>query len=285
MPFALGTIVGLALGLVGGGGSIITVPLLVGPLGVPAHAATTMSLVIVGITAGWASVFHARRGNVLWSRAVLFGGIGMAGTLAGGYLNRAVPARVLLGGFVALMIVAALATWRRATVTERATVTAGPGGTGIARPAGPAPLLIVPAPRGATLRSRLRALLPAACPLADHGPFIAAAAGVGLLTGFFGVGGGFLIVPALVLVASLPMSRAIGTSLPIIAINSGTALVGRLGTGIAIDPSVTILFTAGALVAGFVGGSLSTRLPPAMLGRGFALVVLTLAAYLSLQVI
>lgn len=281
MPFALGTIVGLALGLVGGGGSIITVPLLVGPLGVTARAATTMSLVIVGVTAGGASVIHARRGNVLWGRAVLFGGLGMVGTLAGGYLNRAVPARVLLGGFVVLMVVAALATWRRANVADRA----AQGVVSGSFPDAPGALRIVPASRRTSLRSRLRALLPDACPLADHGPFIAAAAGVGLLTGFFGVGGGFLIVPALVLVASLPMSRAIGTSLPIIAINSGTALMGRLGTGAAIDPSVTILFTAGALVAGFVGGSLSTRLPAATLGRGFALVVLTLAVYLGLQVI
>jgi hypothetical protein len=109
--------------------------------------------------------------------------------------------------------------------------------------------------------------------------------GVGLLTGFFGVGGGFLIVPALVLVARLPMSKAIGTSPPIIAINSGTALAGHLGTGISFEPSITVLFTAGAVLAGLAGGALSTRLPAATLGRSFAVVVLTLAAYLSLQIV
>jgi len=275
MAFVLGTVVGLALGLVGGGGSIITVPLLVGPLGVPAHAATTMSLVIVGITAAWASAAHARRGNVLWSRAIAFGAVGMVGTVVGGYLNRAVPARLLLAGFIVLMIVAAIATWRRAGHTDEE-----PTRRSVA-------LEVAPdtgdGPR--SLRARARGLLPAACPILDYGPFLVAAIGVGLLTGFFGVGGGFLIVPALVLVARLPMDKAIGTSLPIIAINSATALAGHLGTGIAIDASLTVFFTAGAVLAGLIGGTVSARMPVATLGRGFAMVVLTLAAYLSLQVV
>ena len=127
-------------------------------------------------------------------------------------------------------------------------------------------------------------MLPTACPIVDFGPFIVTAVGVGLLTGFFGVGGGFLIVPALVVVLRLPMSKAIGTSLPIIAINSGTALLGHLGTGAPIDPSITVLFTLGAIAGGLIGGTFSTRLPAATLGRGFALVVLTLAGYLALQV-
>ncbi len=275
MPFVFGTLVGLALGLVGGGGSIITVPLLVGPLDVSAHAATTMSLVIVGITATWASVAHARRGNVLWSRAIAFGAIGVIGTTVGGYLNRAVPARLLLAGFIVLMVVAAVATWRRASRNDET------------RPVRPIELVPAPEPARApgSFRARARALLPASCPLIEYGPFLAAAVGVGLLTGFFGVGGGFLIVPALVLVARLPMSQAIGTSLPIIAINSATALAGHLGTGISFDPNITLLFTAGAVLAGLIGGTLSARLPAATLGRGFAVVVLSLAAYLSLQVV
>jgi hypothetical protein len=235
-----------------------------------------MSLVIVGVTAAWASAAHAQRGNVLWSHAIAFGAVGSVGTLAGGYLNRSVPARVLLAGFVVLMVVAAIATWRRAT---RATLERG-GATISLTPASATPDRAAP-----SLRARARALLPASCPLLDRGPFLVAAVGVGLLTGFFGVGGGFLIVPALVLVARLPMSKAIGTSLPIIAINSATALAGHLGTGISFEPSITALFTAGAVLAGLAGGALSTRLPAATLGRGFAVVVLTLAAYLSLQVI
>ena len=108
---------------------------------------------------------------------------------------------------------------------------------------------------------------------------------MGLLTGFFGVGGGFLIVPALVLVLHLPMHMAIGTSLPIIAINSGTALLGHLGASASIDVPITVLFTVGAIVGALIGGAFSHRLPSATLARSFALVVLLLAGYLAVQVI
>lgn len=280
LPFILGSVAGLALGLVGGGGSILTVPLLIGILAVPPREATTMSLIIVGISAAWASIAHARRGNVLWSRVLIFGALGIIGTSAGGVLNQTVPPRVLLAGFVVLMVAAAVATWRRATSVPRKARTAG--GLEVS------PIHIVPASGGsgpASLADRARARMGAGSPLVEHGPVIAAAIGVGLLTGFFGVGGGFLIVPALVLVVRLPMAQAIGTSLPIIAINSGTALLGHLGSGTAIDPAVTALFTLGAIVGGVAGGTFSTRLPAATLGRSFALVVLLLAAYLSTQVI
>ena len=275
IAFALGGLVGLSLGLVGGGGSILTVPLLVGVLGLPAREATTMSLVIVGSSAAWASLAHARRGNVLWRRALLFGAVGIAGTTVGGVLNRDVPPTQLLAAFVVLMVVAAVATWRRAQIQERAV---GVATSGLRL----APAASVPSQ---SLRARMRSMLPPACPIVDMGPFIATAIGVGLLTGFFGVGGGFLIVPALVVVLRLPMSKAIGTSLPIIAINSGTALLGHLGTGASIDPTITALFTLGAIAGGLVGGTFSTRLPAATLGRGFALVVLTLAVYLFIQVL
>ena len=274
MAFLLGTIVGLALGLVGGGGSIITVPLLVGPLGVPAHEATTMSLIIVGVTAAWASAAHAQRGNVLWSHAIAFGAVGSVGTLAGGYLNRAVPARVLLAGFVVLMVVAAIATWRRATRTAGSCRRADFAGSG---------------PRSArsrTLSSRSRSRATARVVSA---PGLRPVPGRGSrrrapdrflrrrrrLPHRAGAGSG----------RTAPMSQAIGTSLPIIAMNSATALAGHLGTGISFEPSTTVLFTVGAVLAGLAGGALSTRLPAATLGRGFAVVVLTLAAYLSLQVV
>jgi uncharacterized membrane protein YfcA len=135
------------------------------------------------------------------------------------------------------------------------------------------------------LTARVRSLFPAHCPLIDHGPFVATAVGVGLLTGFFGVGGGFLIVPALVLVLRLPMPIAIGTSLPIIAINSGTALAGHLAAGRQIDLPVTVLFTAGAIAGALLGGAFSTRLPAVALARAFALLVLALAAYLAFTVL
>ena len=284
LPFLLGSIAGLALGLVGGGGSILTVPLLVGVLGVAPREATTMSLVVVGVAALWGSIPHARRGNVLWGRAALFGAVGLVGTALGSSFNAAVAPRTLLGGFAIVMVVAAIAMLRRAGVPAMSAagvatssmpqlVYVGGGTPTRATGAGP------------RIADRMRARAGGSCPLVDHGPFVAAAVGVGFLTGFFGVGGGFLIVPALVLVLRLPMHLAVATSLPIIAINSGTSLVSHLGAGAAIDLPITTLFTAGAVVAALIGGTLSTRLPAAALARAFALVVLGLAAYLVISVI
>jgi uncharacterized membrane protein YfcA len=275
LPILLGSTAGLALGLVGGGGSILTVPLLVGVLAVPPREATTMSLVIVGITALWAAIPHARRGNVRWGRAALFGAVGLLGTAIGGQLNRAVPPEALLLGFSVVMVAAAIAMLRRAGATGRVPAVSVAVSALASGAPGAQPLLT----------ARVRSLFPAHCPLIDHGPFVATAVGVGLLTGFFGVGGGFLIVPALVLVLRLPMPIAIGTSLPVIAINSGTALAGHLAAGRQIDVAVTVLFTAGAIAGALLGGAFSTRLPAVALARAFALLVLALAAYLAFTVL
>ncbi len=280
LPILLGSLTGLALGLVGGGGSILTVPLLVGVLAVPAREATTMSLVIVGITALWGTIPHARRGHVLWGRAGLFGAVGLVGTLAGGTLNGAVSQQALLGGFVLVMLIAATAMWRRAGAPSTGPMV-GSGGAPIAiAPPHPVPVAAAPG-----LTAPIRGTLGTGGRLVDHAPFVATAVGVGLLTGFFGVGGGFLIVPALVLVLHLPMHMAIGTSLPIIAINSGTALLGHLGASASIDVPITVLFTVGAIAGALIGGAFSHRLPSATLARSFALVVLLLAGYLAVQVI
>lgn len=286
LPILLGSTAGLALGLVGGGGSILTVPLLVGVLGVAPREATTMSLVIVGISALWAALPHARRGNVRWGRAALFGAVGLVGTAIGGQLNRAVPPEALLLGFSVVMVAAAMAMLRRAGAVGRVPavsmavspiVYVGVGAPTARAWAGPS--------QRPPLSARLRALVPAHCPLIDHGPFVVTAVGVGMLTGFFGVGGGFLIVPALVLVLRLPMPIAIGTSLPIIAINSGTALAGHLAAGRQIDLPVTVLFTVGAIAGALLGGAFSTRMPAVALARAFALLVLVLAAYLAFTVL
>ena len=287
LPLVLGSAAGLALGLVGGGGSILTVPLLVGALGVAPREATTMSLVIVGISALWATLPHARRGNVRWGRVALFGGVGLLGTAVGGQLNGAVPPQVLLGGFAILMVVAALAMLRRAgalhgvralAVAPSPIVYVGVGASASITPNGQR--------LNTSLADRIRARAPGgSCPLMDHGPFVITAVGVGLVTGFFGVGGGFLIVPALVLVLKLPMPIAIGTSLPVIAINSGTALAGHLAAGRTVDVPLTVLFTAGAIAGALAGGAFSTRLPPAALARAFALVVLALAGYLAFTLV
>jgi uncharacterized membrane protein YfcA len=246
--------------------------------------ATTMSLVIVGIAALWGTVPHARRGHVLWGRAALFGAVGLLGTVIGGYLNGAVAQRTLLAGFVVLMVAAAIAMLRRAGALPATRVVTASGSPLAYAGAGATSTVKFGheghGPSGPVRRMAGGSLLPG-----GHAPFIVAAVGVGLLTGFFGVGGGFVIVPALVLVLRLPMPMAIGTSLPIIAINSGTGLLSHLGAGASIDIPITVLLTAGAIAGALVGGAFSTRLPPATLARVFALVVLALAAYLTIQVI
>ena len=286
LPILLGSTAGLALGLVGGGGSILTVPLLVGVLGVAPREATTMSLVIVGISALWAAIPHARRGNVRWGRAALFGAVGLLGTAIGGQLNRAVPPEALLLGFSVVMVAAAIAMLRRAGAVGRVPAVSMAVSPIVYVGAGAPTALASGGPTSRPpLSARLRALMPAHCPLIDHGPFVVTAVGVGLLTGFFGVGGGFLIVPALVLVLRLPMPIAVGTSLPIIAINSGTALAGHLAAGRQIDLPVTVLFTVGAIAGALLGGAFSTRMPAVALARAFALLVLVLAAYLAFTVL
>jgi uncharacterized membrane protein YfcA/glyoxylase-like metal-dependent hydrolase (beta-lactamase superfamily II)/rhodanese-related sulfurtransferase len=172
---ALSAAIGLSLGLIGGGGSILTVPILVYFLGVPAHEAVPMSLGVVGATSLFGSVLHHRSDNVAVPSGLLFGGTGIVGAFLGAPLTVLVSPPVLLLIFGGLMVAVAVSMiWRS-------------GQTGDARGHAPRPF---------------RAML--------------AGLGVGILTGFLGVGGGFLIVPALVLFGGLPLKKAIGTSLLVI---------------------------------------------------------------------
>lgn len=193
----LGLLIGLSLGALGGGGSILTVPALVYLLGESARAATAGSLVIVGVTALIGAFGHTRSGNVRWLSGILFGITGVAASWAGTAANRHVDPNILLLTFAALMLIAAAGMLRRA---------ATPSDAG---------------------RNAL-ASHPAITPRGDL-KFIAASLLVGFLTGFLGVGGGFIIVPALVVVLDFPMPVAVGTSLLIIALNSVVALVARAG--------------------------------------------------------
>jgi uncharacterized membrane protein YfcA len=223
LPFGLA--IGIVLGLVGAGGSILAVPVLVYVLGEPVKQATTESLLIVGLTALAGALTAARERRVRWRIGLAFAAAGAAAALAGTALNRLVGSTAILLGFGALLLAAAFAMSR-------------------------APDRSVRPPQ---VRARVGA----------------AGAATGLLTGFFGVGGGFLIVPALTLGVSLPMALAVGTSLLVIALTSGAALAAHLASG-GIDPSLTAGF-AGAAIAGAVAGSrLHTRVPEQLLRRLFA---------------
>ena len=240
-----GAVIGLSLGALGGGGSILAVPVLVYALYLDPQAATTASLVIVGVTAIVAAISHARAGRVDWRAAFIFGGLGIPASIGGSLLNRAVDPQVLLLAFAALMLLAAAAMYRRSRADE---VVATPS------PAGPLQVVRV----------------------------VAVALVVGFLTGFLGVGGGFLIVPALVLAMGFGMPTAVGTSLVIISITSLAALVERLGHG-AIAWDVILPFTAAAIAGSLIGKQLSEKVSGPALTRAFAVLLVLVAGYVAVR--
>jgi uncharacterized membrane protein YfcA len=239
LPF--GVAIGLSLGLVGGGGSILAVPVLVYVLGEPVKAATTESLLIVGATALLGALDHARAGRVRWRIALAFGGAGAVGSLAGTALNRLVGSRALLLAFAVLLLAAAVAMVR---------------GRG--------------EPRRPERSARGRHLWLRIAP---------AGLATGVLTGFFGVGGGFVVVPALTLLLALPLRAAVGTSLAVIAITSAAALAAHLSSG-SIDWTVAGAFTAAAVAGALVGSRLGGRVRVHRLAQGFAALVVVLAGVL-----
>ena len=239
LPF--GVAIGLSLGLVGGGGSILAVPVLVYVIGEPVKQATTESLLIVGATALISSLDQARDGRVRWRVAVGFGLGGAAGALGGTALNRLASPSSILFAFALVMLAAAYAMLRRHGQEEAAELDAD--------------------------RRRLSLRV------------VPTGLAVGLLTGFFGVGGGFVIVPALVLLLGLPMPVAVGTSLLVIALTSASALAAHLASG-TIDWAVAAAFTAAAVVGALAGSRLGSRLSSAWLTQLFAGLIVVVALFL-----
>lgn len=237
LELALGFAIGLSLGLLGGGGSILTVPALVYLIGQSPQAAITTSLAIVGANSALGASFHRASGALNWRVALVFGGAGMLMAYLAGGLSRSFPPAALLVAFALLMALIGGLMLRRATV------------------------------RGSQ-------------PTAPRWPRVAASgAAVGALTGILGVGGGFLIVPALVMLVGLPMQSAVGTSLVVIAMNSAAGLLGHL-SGAPLDWSLTLVFVAAGLGGTFLGARLVERLPAERLRQAFAWFVLVLAAFL-----
>lgn len=274
---ALGLVIGAVLGGLGGGGAILTVPALVYVVGQSAQAATTSSLVIVGLTAVAGAASYLRSGRVRWGVGLAFGLVGIPATWLGSYLNHRVAEDVLLLGFSALMVLAALAM-----------IGGGPKGTHEDTPAGPSePAAETRAPGAGPAAAALRVVEPRVAPSATtvRPPLLATlvvASAAGLLTGFFGVGGGFVIVPALVLALRLPMQQAVGTSLLIVALNSATALVSR-AADVHVDWSVVAPFALAAMVATLLGKLVADRLPARLLQVAFAVLMVAVAGYMGWQ--
>ncbi|MDP3711305.1 MAG: sulfite exporter TauE/SafE family protein [Mycobacteriales bacterium] len=261
---ALGLLIGLALGALGGGGSILTVPALVYALGLSAQEATTASLVIVGMTAATGSVSHARSGQTRWGSGVLLALLGVPAAVLGTQLNRAVDPDALLLCFAVVMLLAASGMLARA----RAVVRAG-GADSPREPAPGATTAEVAAERSRTdLAWRLAA----------------AGLGIGFLNGFLGVGGGFVVVPVLVVLLHMPMPSAVGTSLLVIAVNSAVALVARAGHG-SFAWSVIVPFTLAAIAGSLAGKRVADRLRAITLTRSFAALLVVVAAYVAIKAV
>jgi len=262
----LGLLIGLVIGALGGGGSILTVPALVYALGLDAQEATTGSLVIVGLTAAVAAVGHARSGHTRWRSGFLLAAVGVPASLLGTYLNRLVDENVLLLAFAALMLVAAAGMLIRSGDDDG---TDAPD-RDVDRDVDSTP------PRGAGKWARVR------CSVKTTLPTIAAGLGIGALTGFFGVGGGFVIVPVLVVALHVPMTAAVGTSLLVVALNSAVALAARAGQG-NVDWEVIAPFTAAAMIASLAGQRVADRLPGRLLTRAFAVLLVLVACYVGVR--
>jgi len=232
--------VGISLGLLGGGGSVLSVPLLVYVAGWTPHQAAAGSLFIVGVTSLVSLVPHARQGRVRWRTGLVFGAAGMAGAYAGGRLAGYVSGGVLLGSFAALMVAASVGMIRGRRDS---------GGH----------------------REELHVLAA-----------VALGVGVGLATGFVGAGGGFAIVPALVLVAGLPMRAAVGTSLVVIAMQSAAGFAGHL-TGASLPWGLTLAVTASAVAGSLAGSHFTGRIDADALRRGFGLGVLAVAGLVIVE--
>lgn len=247
----LGIVVGLALGALGGGGSVLAVPSLVYVLGQTPQEATTASLLIVLASSLAALGSHARAGRVRVRAGLGFALAGLLTSAVTGALSRGLPGPVVLVGFAVVMLAAAVVMWRSGAHRGRP-----PTGSSSARPSRPAP--------------------------SGSWKPLAAGAGVGVLIGVFGVGGGFLAVPALVAVLGLTMADAIGTSLLVIALNAVAALLTRY-PGSEVDWAVVVPFAVAASVAAIAGGRLSRQVKGRTLQRAFAVVLVLLATSVLLD--
>lgn len=265
----LGFLIGLSLGALGGGGSILAVPALVYVAGLRPQDATTASLVVVGAAAALGMARHRRAGRVRAGAGTVFGLCGVGGSIAGSALNRRLDGDVLLLAFSGLVMVAA---WRMVTGCPTCTRVGEDRATAATGAPGRPP--VGPAQRARTVT----AVLPLATVAVRYA---AAGTGVGFFTGLFGVGGGFVIVPALTLLLRFAMPEAIGTSLLVIAINAAVALAARLATGVVW--SVTLPFAATAVAGVLTGSRVADRLPAAASLRGFAALLVAVGAYTAVR--
>ena len=242
----LGLLVGLVMGALGGGGAVLAVPVLVYLLDQPVREATTISLIVVLFGAGVGLLGLRGSGRVDWRTGLVFGGLGLGGSVLGSRLSVLVDPQLLLAGFAVLLAAVGVLTWLHARRPEASGAGAG--------------------------EVSLTQLVPTAF-------------GVGALTGFFGVGGGFVTVPALAVVMRLPSVVATSTSLVVIAVNATAALATRvLGAGIGGLPwALVVTFALGTGLGTWLGSRVSGRAGGAVLLRAFAVFLALLAVVVGAE--
>lgn len=258
----LGFLIGLSLGALGGGGSILAVPALVYAAGQDTRAATTTSLLVVGIAALAGLVGHHRAGRVRLAVGTVFGLAGIGGSIAGSALNARLDADVLLLAFSGLIVIAA---WRMLVGCPSCT------NVGEKRVLDESGSAASPASVATATRAGV-----------DVATVVIVGTIVGFLTGLFGVGGGFVIVPALTLALGFTMPDAIGTSLLVIVINAAAALVARGGPA-EVEWSVALPFVVAAIAGVFTGNRIADRLPAKRMLRGFAALLVGVAVFTAVS--
>jgi uncharacterized protein len=241
-----GSLVGFILGVIGGGGSILAVPLLVYVVGVKSpHVAIGTGALAVAVSAFANLIDHARRGHVCWRTALLFATSGVGGTIIGSTLGKYTDGQKLLTLFGLMMIMVAVMMARR-----------GSGGVSVPVKAERHPLL----------------------------PVLGIGAVVGMLAGFFGIGGGFLVVPGLIAATAMPLIMAIGSSLVSVTAFGVSTAANYAASGL-VDWRLAALFIGGGLVGGLAGGRLATFLAPKRraLSLIFAVLVATVGLYVMIR--
>ncbi len=274
LSLLFGSIVGLSLGLTGGGGAVFAVPLLAYGMGVPAREAVAISLVSVGLTSFVGFLGKWRKGEAELRTGLLFALAGMLGAPLGAWIGRQIPEAWLMLMLSVLMLTIAWKMWQKSGRAAAQAQVCIPVEASAVRPddyaqdgpscqRDPAGQLI--------LTSRCARLL------------LIVGVASGVLSGMFGVGGGFIIVPALILFSSMSMSRAVGTSLMVISLVSASGIVSQLWIGQSITLGITTLFATGGLLGLGVGQSVAHRLSASMLQRVFAIAILAVAALVILR--
>ncbi|TWT31671.1 sulfite exporter TauE/SafE family protein [Blastopirellula retiformator] len=259
-PVALlfGAIVGLSLGLTGGGGAIFAVPLLVYGMGVSMYEAVGISLAAVGATSLIGFFARLRHGDVEVRTGLLFAVAGMIGAPLGTLIAGRMSETLLLSLFALLMLVVAVRLWQKAAAKPITCESDADEAPATCRRNADGQLL---------LTSRCAMMLSAVGLI------------TGILSGMFGVGGGFVIVPALIFFTSMPIHKAVGASLMVIAIVSVSGVTSHLLLGRSIEPVLTLLFIAGGVGGLFAGQTIGKRLSATVLQKGFAVVIVAVAMF------